>query len=247
MSTFARHTTIGVIQARMTSERLPGKVLRDLGGRPVLAWVVRAAQESDVLDDVVVATSTDPTDDAVVTAARDMGARVVRGPMDDVLSRFAMAIDAFSPDALVRLTGDNPLVDPAIIRMVTRAFDPASLDYLSTSRVRTLPLGLDVEICSSKALLVAAVQAAGADRAHVTSYLYRESGRFRTAGIMFESRGVEYRLTLDTREDAQVIEAVVAHLGDAPPSVDTLIRFLDEHPEVAFANQSIRQKALNDG
>lgn len=244
---FNGQRTIAVIQARMTSERLPGKVLRPLGGRSVLGWVVRAAQESGAVDEVVVATSTDSTDDEIDEAATAMGAKVVRGPMDDVLERFVMAIELFEPDSVVRLTADNPLLDPAIVRLATRAFHPADLDYLSTGRVRTLPLGLGVEVCSAAALMSVSEVATGADRVHVTSYLYREPGRFRIAGLVLEPRGDQYRLTMDTPEDAALLEALTDHLGDSTHAFADLIDFLDRHPEIALLNQGVKQKSLEEG
>lgn len=241
------HSTIAVIQARMTSERLPGKVLHQLGGRPVLAWVVRAAQESGVFDHVVVATSTDSTDDVVADVAAPMGVQVVRGSLGDVLSRFAIALDTLNPDVVVRLTADCPLLDPAIIRLAVSAFDPDELDYLSTTLVRTLPRGLDVEVCSAEALRRAVDHATGVDRVHVTSYLYRQPGRFRVAGLTFEPRGDHYRATLDTVEDARMLEATVAALGDAPPAFATLVEYLDDNPEIASLNQSVQQKPIEAG
>src|SRR5688572_27688686 len=99
----------------MGSSRLPGKVLRPLGGRPVLGWVVRAAQESRSLDEVVVATSVSPSDDDVVKLCAELGVPCVRGPEEDVLSRYLMALDAYPADGVVRLTSDCPLLDPAVI------------------------------------------------------------------------------------------------------------------------------------
>src|SRR3954452_12693147 len=110
---------VAVVQARMGSTRLPGKVLRDLGGRSVLSWVVDAARDSGVLDDVVVATTTDAADDDLAAHAAEGGrARVVRGPVDDVLTRYLLALDATSADVVVRLTADCPLLDPALIAVL---------------------------------------------------------------------------------------------------------------------------------
>src|SRR5262245_60409267 len=131
-----------VVQARMGSSRQPGKVLRDLGGRPVLGWVVRAAQACDVVDRVVVATSTEPVDDPVAQLAARLGADVVRGPEQDVLTRFLLAIDAFPDDpadAVVRLTADCPLLDPDLIALVVDTWRAGpAWDYVSTTLVRSL-------------------------------------------------------------------------------------------------------------
>src|SRR6185437_46531 len=119
------------IQARTGSTRLPGKVLRDLGGRPVLAWVVAAAQRSGVCDDVVVATTTDPGDDAVDVLATALGATVVRGSVDDVLSRYVLAVDtagATGHDGVIRLTADCPLLDPRVIARCACVFTSGPVD-----------------------------------------------------------------------------------------------------------------------
>src|SRR5687768_7109147 len=121
-----------VIQARLSSTRLPGKVLRPLGGRSVLSWVIRAAQETHNLDTVILATSDDPTDDPVADEAASCGAVVVRGPLDDVLARYVKAVREHPCDAVVRLTADCPLHDPAVIAQVVAVWraDP-TLDHVS--------------------------------------------------------------------------------------------------------------------
>src|SRR5690606_5190889 len=153
-----RMRVVGIIQARMGSQRLPGKVLRPLRGRSVLGWVVRAAQESRGLDELAVATTDRPEDDAVVAECARLGVRCFRGDRGDVLSRFITALDAIDADtgpfdAVMRFTADCPLLDPALIATALRVFraEPG-LDYLSTSLTRVLPRGLDVEIASAAAL-----------------------------------------------------------------------------------------------
>src|ERR1035437_337143 len=128
-----------VIQARAGSTRLPGKVLQDLGGRPVLEWVVRAARAATQIDAVIVATSTMAGDDIVADLADSLGSLVVRGSEEDVLSRFIAALDAHPADAVVRLTADCPLLDPTLIDAVAGAWSAAPIhDYVSTVLVRCL-------------------------------------------------------------------------------------------------------------
>src|SRR5688500_2696008 len=125
---------VGVIQARMGSSRLPGKVLLPLAGRSVLGWVVRAARQSEILDDLVVATTTEQADDAVVAECERLGVAWHRGPVDDVLSRFTGALHAHPADSVMRFTADCPLLDPALVRRAGIAFRATpGLDYLSTS------------------------------------------------------------------------------------------------------------------
>nr|WP_308252929.1 NTP transferase domain-containing protein [Pseudonocardia sp. ICBG601] len=142
-----------VIQARTGSTRLPGKVLTDLGGTPVLDRVVAAARAASGVDRVVVATSTAPGDDAVAERAATIGVPVVRGSEDDVLARFVQAVDEHPCDAVVRLTADCPLLDPALVSLVAATWRSVpEQDYVATTLVRTLPRGLDVELARVDAL-----------------------------------------------------------------------------------------------
>lgn len=236
-----------VIQARMGSTRLPGKVLRDLGARPVLQWVIDAARTSRATDGIVVATSTDPSDDAVADHALAAGVDVVRGSEDDVLSRFVAVLDRHDPTAVVRLTADCPLLDPAIIRMTAAAFSAGDVDYVSTVVQRTLPRGLDVEVVSAAALRLASAEASGADRAHVTSYVWRRPEQFRVAGLTFTPGAKDLRLTLDTVEDAAVLDAVVAELGDRSSSWRLVVDLLRRRPDIATLNADVAQKPIEEG
>ncbi|MER5319634.1 glycosyltransferase family protein [Streptosporangium roseum] len=235
----------GVIQARMGSTRLPGKVLRTLGGRTVLERVVRAVPHG-ALDDLVVATTTEPADDAVVAECERLGVAWHRGPVDDVLTRFLGALDRLECDAVMRLTADCPLLDPEVIAMAAGMWRAApGLDYLSTSpQPRTLPRGLDVEIVSAEALRSLDGMATGHHRTHVTSYVYTHAERFRIIGLTFPPGDADLRVTLDTVEDWELIRAVVDHFGDDPVPLRTLVGWLRERPEVVALNSAVEQKAL---
>lgn len=241
-------TTIAVIQARLSSTRLPGKVLRDLGGRSVLSWVIRAAREAGNIDEVIVATSTDPSDDALEQAAGQQGVEVSRGPLDDVLTRFLNAIEG-RPDAtaIVRLTADCPLLDPTVIRACVAAFDPSSVDHLSTINPRSLPRGLDVEVVSAGALRALDRHATGSDRAHVTSALYRPPGRYRLAGLTFDPRADDLRITLDTSDDAALLDGIVAITGDRPVPWRDLVTLLRARPDLVALNAHVEQKPVEAG
>jgi spore coat polysaccharide biosynthesis protein SpsF len=238
---------IAVIQARMGSSRLPGKVLRPLGGRPVLDWVLRAARSAASLDEVVIATSTAAADDAIADAGERWGCRVVRGSESDVLARFVLAAHLSDADAVVRLTADCPLLDPALIDQVVGVWrsDP-TLSYVSTTLVRTLPRGLDVELLTRKALERADVAATAHDRVHVTSWLYREGSPEARAGLVIAPARPDLRVTLDTAEDAEMLDALVALLADRPPSWREVVDALVAHPEVVALNAAVEQKRLED-
>ena len=237
--------TLGIVQARMGSGRLPGKVLRRPGRHTVLARVVRAARDSGVLDDLVVATTAEPADDAVAAECRAIGVDCHRGPVDDVLTRFIGVLDARPADAVMRFTADCPLLDPEIIATAARAFAAVpDLDYLSTSIARTLPRGLDAEIARSRALRAADRLATDHHRVHVTSYLYGNPDTFRVLGLTLQPDLSHLRLTLDTADDWRLITAIVEHFGDAPLPVRVLADWLADRPELCQLNAHVRQKAL---
>ncbi len=239
---------VAVIQARMGSSRLPGKVLRPLGARSVLAWVVRAARASGEIDEVVVATSTRPGDDVVAEEAATLGCRVARGPEDDVLGRFLIAL-ASCPDetTVVRLTADCPLLDPAVIGFAVRAFASAPLDYLSTTLTRTLPRGLDVEVTSAGALRALDALAVGTERVHVTPHFYLHPEQHSIAGLSFAPPADDLRVTLDEPDDAAVIEALVDLLGDEPPAWRDLVATLRLRDDLVARNAAVRQKEIDEG
>jgi spore coat polysaccharide biosynthesis protein SpsF len=237
-----------VIQARAGSTRLPGKVFADLGGRPVLEWVVRAARAASQVDEVIVATSTLPGDDAVADLARSLGAPVVRGSEDDVLSRFVVALDAHPADALVRLTADCPLLDPTLIDAVAGAWAAApSHDYVSTVLVRCLPRGLDVELVSAQALRAVDRTATGHDRVHVTSALYADPTAYRLLGLCVTPPANDLRVTLDTSQDLVLLRALVALLADAPPSWRDVVAALRARPDLVAVNAGVQQKPIEAG
>jgi len=237
-----------VIQARTGSTRLPGKVLEDLGGHPVLEWVVRAARSASQVDTVIVATSTAPGDDAVVDLADSLGVAVVRGSEEDVLSRFVVALDAYPADALVRLTADCPLLDPSLIDAVAGAWAASpSHDYVSTVLVRCLPRGMDVELVTARALRAVDGMAVGHDRVHVTSALYADPTAYRLLGLCVTPAADDLRVTLDTAEDLALLRALVAELPDAPPLWTDVVATLRARPDLVAINSAVRQKPLEAG
>ncbi len=232
-----------VVQARLSSSRLPGKVLRDLGGRSVLTWVVDAARAAHGLDEVIVATSDHADDDAVAEEATRAGASVVRGPLDDVLTRFGMAVREYPCDAVLRLTADCPLLDPAVLDQVVGLWraDPA-LQYVSNTLVRTLPRGYDAELVRADVLAEQESRTDGPHREHVTSGIYSAPRSYRCAGVVFAPDAADLRVTLDTAADAALLDAVVAELGDKARDWRTVVEFLRARPDLVALNAHIEQK-----
>ncbi|SCF28622.1 spore coat polysaccharide biosynthesis protein SpsF [Micromonospora viridifaciens] len=238
---------VGIVQARMGSSRLPGKVLRPLAGRTVLGRVVRAARESGVLADLVVATSTEPVDDPVVAECARLDVPCHRGPVDDVLDRFVGALDAHPGDAVARFTADCPLLDPEIIRLVADVYRAVpNLDYVSTSIARTLPRGVDVEIIDAAALRTLHRIATDHHRVHVTSYAYTRPELFRVLGVTLTPDRSDLRLTLDTEQDWALIRAVTDHFGDVSVPLAKLADWLDGQPALRTLNAGVRQKRLEE-
>ncbi|MEY2478467.1 MAG: spore coat polysaccharide biosynthesis protein SpsF [Actinomycetota bacterium] len=203
-----------VVQARMGSTRLPGKVLADLAGRPLLAFLLERLAALPWKR--VVATSELDRDDAVAAAAAEAGVAVVRGPEEDVLTRFAMAIDAYEPDLVVRLTADCPLSDPALVRAAVEQQRTAGADYVSNTVVRTFPDGLDVEVVRASVLRQAALEATdGFEREHVTPFVYRHPERFSHEVLRNDVDLSAERWTVDTAEDLEFVRSVVDRLGSS--------------------------------
>jgi spore coat polysaccharide biosynthesis protein SpsF len=240
---------VAVIQARMGSTRLPGKILRPLAGRPVLGWVLRAAHQAERIDQIVVATTDEPVDDATEEYCRDEGVAVHRGSVDDVLSRFLGALDQEAPDAdvLVRLTADCPLLDPQLLDAGVGAFAASDLDHLATTQPRSLPRGLDVEVLSVAALRAADPKAEGVERVHVTPYLYLRPEEHRVGGLVFQPDNSDLRVTLDTPEDAALLDALTALLGDRVIPWREVVATLRARPDLVALNAEVRQKELAEG
>jgi len=237
-----------VIQARAGSTRFPAKVFADLGGRPVLEWVARAARSASEIHQVVVATTTSAVDDATADLAASLGVPVVRGSEDDVLSRFVEALDAHPCDAIVRLTADCPLLDPVLINAVAGAWAAAPThDYVSTVLMRCLPRGLDVELVSATALRAVDRMATGHDRVHVTSAVYADPATYTLLGLCVLPRANDLRVTLDTAQDLELLEALVAELPDEPPPWRDVVALLRARPDLVALNADVAQKPLEAG
>lgn len=209
-----------ILQARMSSTRLPGKVLRPLMGEPMMARQIERLRRADHMDDLVVATSVEPGDDAVAAWATDLGCRVHRGPLDDVLGRYVGALRAFGPaDHVVRVTADCPLTDWRVFDQVVKLHLESGADYTSNTVERTYPKGLDVEIVKAKLLEVADAEGQDAyEREHVTPFFYRRPERFRIAQLTQSVDQNLWRWTVDTAADFAFTEHVYRTLYPANPA-----------------------------
>jgi spore coat polysaccharide biosynthesis protein SpsF len=206
-----------VVQARAGSTRLPGKVLAEVHGMPMLGFQLRRlAPIADLVGgQVVVATSDLPGDDPVTAVGHGLGLDVVRGSEADVLGRFALALAAHPAEVVVRLTGDCPLTDPGIVADAVRLHLEAGAHYTSNVLPRSFPKGLDVEVVSAAALRAADAEAVDpGEREHVTPFLYRRPERFRLANLASGQALGEEWWTVDTPEDLDRVRSMVARLAD---------------------------------
>jgi spore coat polysaccharide biosynthesis protein SpsF len=211
----SRATVAGIVQARMTSTRLPGKSLAALGSHTVLGLLLHRLASVREFDVTAVATSTDSSDDAIAQAAERLSVHVVRGPLPDVLGRYLQACDALEADAVVRITADCPFSDPEVIDQVVARWRVTGADYVTnTLAPRSYPDGFDVEVIGAVALRrLGALAEAPADREHVTTYIRAHPHHFDIAELRLEPSFGNARFTLDTAEDLELMRRVVAEVG----------------------------------
>jgi spore coat polysaccharide biosynthesis protein SpsF len=238
---------VAIIQARTGSTRLPGKVLADIAGRPMLAHVISRVRRSAQIDDVVVATTDLRGDDPVAELARTEGAGVFRGSEQDVLARYAGAAREADAGVIVRLTADCPLVDSDVIDAVVSALSDGAVDYASNVIERTFPRGLDVEAMFRDVLeRVARLARSDSAREHVTHFILREQpSLFRTRSVTHPEDNADLRWTVDEDADLEMIRAIYRELELATiarPYHD-VVRWVRAHPAVAAINASVQQKA----
>jgi spore coat polysaccharide biosynthesis protein SpsF len=241
---------VTIIQARMSSSRLPGKVLMTLLDRPVIQWVYERAVRIPGVDDVVVATTTEPADDAVAGWCERHRIPVFRGSETDVLDRYVQCARRHDADAVVRVTADCPLLDPALSGRVVELFLGAQpCDYASNCEPPTFPDGLDTEIISRDALELSWTETSEPfDREHVTAYVRRNPDRFVSQAVTCEPAMSDHRWTLDELRDFTFLSAVVErlHSMSLTGSMDEILDIVRAEPQLYALNAGIVRNAGAD-
>ena len=200
-----------IIQARMTSRRLPGKVLAEVHGRPMLQYLLERVERCTELDGVVVATSTDPSDDPIESFCVEREVDCFRGPLNDVAERFREAAQRHGLDAFVRLCADSPLLDPALIDQAVATYRSGGADLVTNVIGRSFGPGQSVEVISVAVFAEAIPHMGGADdREHVISYFYDHREDFRIKAIRSDHDGGDVDFAIDTPEDLERFRALVA-------------------------------------
>ena len=232
--------TIAIVQARMGSTRFPSKVMRPITGVPMIELLLRRLAKAKRISQTILATSDDPRNQPLVDHVRSLGYEVFQGSENDVLDRFCQAARAHQPEAVVRITGDCPLIDPDLVDQVIAAYEAQGVDYLSNILPPSYPDGLDVEVFSFRALEQAGRQATKPDdREHVTPFL-RESSLFKTGNLVYERDCSRERWTVDEAVDFEVVAAVFSHFH---PRIDfgwlEVMALRQTQPALFLANQHL--------
>lgn len=248
-----------IIQARMTSTRLPGKVLADLNGRPALAFMLDRVSRAASIASIVVATTTNAEDDPVATLCQDMQVKVFRGDEMDVLGRYAGAARESDANAIIRLTADCPMTDPALIDQAVSGFQNGDFDFFTNSLDRTYPDGLDIEIFTRDALEIADKEAKlPFQREHVTPYMrtgfYEDipTGDFHVGQMKGPADFSHLRWTVDYPEDLRRVRAYVRQLPDGFGWLDALAlatrapELLGETPDQTLDRPVLREASEDD-
>ncbi|SMP67471.1 glycosyltransferase family protein [Anoxynatronum buryatiense] len=233
-----------IVQARMASTRLPGKVLMELAGQPMILQTLQRLQASKYVDQLVLATSHLPQDDPLAEAVKQAGFQVFRGDETHVLRRYGDCSRHYGAKTVIRITGDCPFVDPQLVDYGILCHRMQELDYASVSSIR----GLDVEVVAATALYEAEEKAdEPMYTEHVTSYLYTHPEQFRVGKASLGTRYQRpYRLCVDEEADYEVVTKVAEGMGNRHASAGEIILFLDQHPEIVAINAQVRQKTLAD-
>ena len=253
-----------VIQARMGSTRLPGKVLKPVCGKSLLAHLVERLRFGEMGQMVrsgeariIVATTLAQADEAIVRECEALGVQVVRGSEQDVLSRYILAAQLSGAETIVRLTADCPLLDPLLVLGMIEYFSEAEIEYLSNGIESGLPLGQSVEVFSAAALQRAFDESTqNYEREHVTPYLYEQPGRFAIAHLGWPSTIKrswpedlsKYRWTVDTEEDFELVQRIFesGYREGEEFGIGEILKVLEKNPQWSALNSEVRQKGYRE-
>jgi spore coat polysaccharide biosynthesis protein SpsF len=223
---------------------LPNKVLKPILGKAMLALQIERVRRAKLIDQLIVATSDDASDDALARLCDELNLPCFRGNLNDVLDRYYQASLAYAPDHIVRLTGDCPLADPEVIDLVIQSHLDSGADYSSNSVQASYPDGLDVEICKYAVLKRAWAEAKLlSQREHVTLFIHQQPDLFRLNHIRAQTDLSHLRWTVDNQEDFELVNTIYEKLYIKNPEFNTsdILNLLAEQPELAYMNQHIQR------
>ena len=241
---------VAIVQARMSSTRLPSKVMMNICGKAVLFHIIDRLKACKLLDKIVIATTLHEKDNVIFDAVSnyDENIGLFRGSEENVLERYYLAAKKFNADVVVRVTSDDPLIDPSVIDGVIREFLSNDCDYASNSLNKTFPLGLDAEVFSFKTLEKVYNNASRAyEKEHVTPYIIENPDKFKLFNVANDINLSHLRWTLDTKDDFEFISAVYKSIYPKKQLflMDDVLELLDKEPELIDINRHIEQKQLH--
>ena len=236
-----------MIQARMSSSRLPGKVMKPLVGKPMIEHILKSLSNSKKISDIIVLTSTNKQDDVLVNYLKENNWEYFRGDENDVLNRYYKAAEKYDADYIVRITADNPLIDHNVVDEVIEKAIESKVDYAANDLVKTYPLGYRVEIISRKTLNeIERIAKDSLSREHVTLYVIKNKERFKVINVNAPKslRHPGWRLTVDAIEDFNLIEKIFQNLYSKNKSIKykEVAEFLLKNPNLLKINRNIRQE-----
>jgi len=235
-----------IIQARMGSSRLPGKILMNLDGKnSVLQYTLNQLKHSKSIDKIIIATTTLHEDDKIIEMSNVMNIQTFRGSTTDVLDRYYKCAKEFSLTNIVRITSDNPLIDPTLVDQAIEKFFEGSFDYVTNCRPRTFPQGTETEVFSYIALEQAWKEAKKpSEREHVTPYFYNNPETFKILHIKHPDNLSKLRWTIDREPDLELVKAIISKIKKRPILMKDIISLLENEPDLVNINKDY---VMNEG
>lgn len=249
MNSHPAYSTLILVQARMGSERLPAKVMERVQGKPLLGLLIERLKRCKSAAQVVIATTTHSRDDVIEQLCQQEHVPCFRGSEEDVLDRMYRAAKEHRADAVVRICGDCPLIDPAIIDQMIEIYRENSdhCDYVCNILERTYPRGMDAEVMSFAALETAHQEAKQPEeREHVTPFIYRHPERFRIQHLKYPKDNTRYRWVVDTADDLKLMKRILEEILPTHPkfTLEDLLELLKQHPEWEAINAHVEQRKI---
>lgn len=241
--------TAAIIQARMTSTRLPGKVLKKIMDKPLLEYQIERLLNSKLINEIIVATTTNVTDKPIVDLCNKLNIKFFRGSEEDVLSRYYNAAKEFNAEVIVRLTSDCPVIDSEVVDKVIKYYlnNKNEYDYVSNTLIRTFPRGMDTEVFPFSVLETSFRQAkTKSEREHVTPYIYNDPDIFNLGYVTYKQNESYHRWTVDTGEDLELIRNIITELYPVNKffTLEDIIDLFNRYPNWLKINAHIEQKKL---
>ncbi|SET07614.1 spore coat polysaccharide biosynthesis protein SpsF [Oceanobacillus limi] len=240
---------VAIIQARMGSTRLPGKIMKKVLNKPLFEYQIERVKRSKLIDEIVVATTTKKSEQPIINLCEHLSIPYFRGSEDDVLSRYYEAARKYQADVIVRLTSDCPIIDPVIIDKVVNAFltNKEKYDYASNTLKRTYPRGMDTEVFPIDVLEKAHNEANfKSEREHVTPYIYNNPLEFNLLSVENSNNASKYRWTVDTKEDLLLISRIISTLYKRNDkfNLKEILELIHQNPNWSKINETVEQKSI---